>query len=80
MAKTVDAALRERLAEVLHDWIHEPERTFDSGVDAVLAALSEEPTPICGPTAHGFVCTLPKGHNMGNADVPDNHLALSSPL
>lgn len=24
-------------------------------------------------TSSGFACVLPKGHNMGNADVPENH-------
>lgn len=28
---------------------------------------------ICGHTSHGFVCTLPDGHNMGQADVPEAH-------
>ncbi len=28
---------------------------------------------LCGPTRHGFRCVLPRGHNMGQADVPENH-------
>ncbi len=28
---------------------------------------------LCGRTVHGFHCDLPKGHNMGRADIPDNH-------
>ena len=30
---------------------------------------------LCGPTAHGFDCVLPYGHNRGVADVPENHSA-----
>ena len=29
----------------------------------------------CGSTMHGFECVLPKGHNMGKPDIPENHQA-----
>lgn len=28
---------------------------------------------ICGLTRHGFVCWMPKGHNMGYVDIPEYH-------
>ena len=30
----------------------------------------------CGAPAVGGPCVLPEGHNMGRADVPENHQAL----
>lgn len=27
----------------------------------------------CGETRHGFYCDLPRGHNIGRVDLPDNH-------
>lgn len=29
----------------------------------------------CGMTRHGFACVLDYGHNVGKADVPENHMA-----
>lgn len=29
----------------------------------------------CGHTGHGFFCVLPKAHNMGSVDIPQNHQA-----
>lgn len=29
----------------------------------------------CGETRHGFRCGLPKGHNSGKVDIPENHKA-----
>lgn len=48
----------------------DPEQTEHAVLlDAVLELISGKKTEICG----SFGCTLPKGHNMGRADVPANH-------
>lgn len=34
---------------------------------------------LCGAHAVGGPCVLPRGHNMGNLDIPQNHKAAAPP-
>lgn len=43
------------------------------------AAQEAAAAPLCGAPAIGGACTLPAKHNMGKADIPENHLHLHSP-
>jgi hypothetical protein len=42
------------------------------------ASVPRSPEP-CDAPAIGGRCVLPRGHNMGNADVPENHHAAPPP-
>lgn len=39
-------------------------------IERAVSRAATEPPKECG----SFGCTLPKGHNRGRADVPENHL------
>jgi hypothetical protein len=40
-----------------------------------LRAVTPDPAEPCGAPANGGLCIETRGHNMGRADVPDNHRA-----
>lgn len=71
-AKRVVAALRAQPFDPRQP--HGESGLFQHEPGAPCVVCDRASGALCGPTRHGFDCVLPRGHNTGRADVPENHL------